>query len=171
LEPSEQWLEDNDLTFKDLGSYRIEDDPIKSSELLRLLNSGFKESDVESQLLEIVLPKAERENSAQPWQKRLNTLLQEDRAFRWTLKSLAQELAVHPVYLARVFRAQFGCSATTYLLRRRLMNCAKALTEGRPAVDIAFENGFADQSHFARSFRTFYGTPPAEFQRKWFQLF
>lgn len=171
LEPSECWLEENDLKVEDLGKYRIESDPVKGSELLRLLANGFEEPSIENQLLEILLPRAAVETISLPWQKRLASLLKEDRTFRWTLKTLAEELAVHPVYLARVFRAQFGCSATTYLLRRRLMNCAKALTEGRASVDVAFENGFADQSHFARSFRSFYGTPPSEFQRKWLQMF
>lgn len=171
LEPNDRWLAQFGLTPSELGQYRLESDPVKSSELLRLLCNGFQEPDVDAQLLEIILPPTEANPKEQPWQRKLAEIVREDRSLRWSLKSLAKELAVHPVYLARVFRAQYGCSLTTYLLRRRLMRCAQSLLAGRALMDVVFENGFADQSHFTRSFRSFFGVSPTEFQRKWLQLF
>jgi AraC family transcriptional regulator len=36
---------------------------------------------------------------------------------------------------------------------------------GRLLTEIAFECGFADQSHFIRSFRSYYGMTPLEYRR------
>jgi AraC family transcriptional regulator len=82
------------------------------------------------------------------------------------LEELAREAGVHPVHLARAFRAAYGTSPGGYLRRRRLEWAAEQLRQSeRPLAAIASEAGFADQSHFTRAFRAAYGEPPGAWRR------
>jgi AraC family transcriptional regulator len=164
LEPSSQWLSQLELSGSDFGIYRLESDPFRCSELLRLLLLGFESPSAEDQLFEILLAPRESAEESRSWLRRLDELVREDAA-RWRLNTLARELAVHPVYLARTFRARYGCSVTEWLNRRRLVESARALLEGRQVSEISHELGFADQSHFGRAFRGLFGTAPTQFQR------
>lgn len=166
LEPSDRWLDKFGLAAKDLGQYRIDDDPVRASDLLRLFVEEFSGPDSEERLLEVILPPAEVVEPNSAWIRRLEATLGDERPNRWSLQSLAAELAVHPVYLARVFRNRYRYSLTTYLLRQRLIRCAKMLANGHSASDVALAYGFADHSHFSRSFRAFYGVAPSRFSRQ-----
>jgi AraC-like DNA-binding protein len=41
----------------------------------------------------------------------------------------------------------------------------RLLTAGASSLDVALSTGFADQSHFIRSFKRVVGTTPAQYQR------
>jgi AraC family transcriptional regulator len=166
LEPTEEWLSTRGLRPADLGPYRIEADPVRMCELLRLAMLSFEDSDVESLLLEILTPAGESKADL-AWFRRIHNLVQSSGAARWTLQSMAAEVGVHPVYLARVFRARHGCSFTTFVGRRRMIHAARELAAGRKASEIAHELDFVDQSHFARTFRAWLRTTPAAFSRIW----
>ncbi len=84
----------------------------------------------------------------------------------WTLVQLANEANIHPVHLSREFSRHFHTHLGDYL---RLVKVQRAMTLlGEPErllTEIAFECGFADQSHFIRSFRAYYGMTPLEYRR------
>lgn len=78
---------------------------------------------------------------------------------------VAAAVGVHPVYLARAFRAHFGYSPSELVRVRRLENAARMLREtSRSLSEIAFENGFASQSHFSTSFVTHTGCTPSAYR-------
>lgn len=82
------------------------------------------------------------------------------------VRSIAGELRVHPVYLARVFREQWGCTPREYLQRVRMRAAAERVTSTRqPLAEIAFETGFSDQSHMTRLFTRMAGVAPAALRR------
>jgi AraC-like DNA-binding protein len=60
-------------------------------------------------------------------------------------------------------------SASRYILRRRLEECAKQLSSamwrGHTLTEIAFACGFNSSAHFTRAFRGEYGVTPSEFRR------
>jgi AraC family transcriptional regulator len=84
----------------------------------------------------------------------------------WTLVALAKEVNVHPVHLSREFPKYFHTNLGDYL---RLVKVQRAMVllgnEERLLTEIAFECGFADQSHFIRSFRNYYGMTPLRYRR------
>ena len=83
-----------------------------------------------------------------------------------TLAELSAIAGVHPGHLTREFRRHYGCSAGTYLRRRRLDWAAERLARSdEPLAAIAASAGFADQSHFTRQFRAQFGCTPAAFRR------
>lgn len=82
-----------------------------------------------------------------------------------TVSSLAAELSMHPVALARAFRREHGCSLTAYRRRARVRRAIELLTSTRmPLAEIAGESGFSDQSHLSRIFREELGATPSSFR-------
>ncbi|HEX4525850.1 MAG TPA: AraC family transcriptional regulator [Gaiellaceae bacterium] len=78
---------------------------------------------------------------------------------------LAQEVGVHPSHLARGFRARFGENLGAYVRNVRLDWAADRLVRTDVALArIACEAGFADQSHFTRSFAGRFGLPPGRYR-------
>ncbi|MEM7585697.1 MAG: AraC family transcriptional regulator [Acidobacteriota bacterium] len=102
-----------------------------------------------------------------PWLVRVHDLLHDRfREPRLALDELATVAGVHPVHLARSFRAAYRASPGEYLRQLRVDWAADALTTTeRPLAEIASEAGFADQSHFTRVFRAAYGMPPGAWRR------
>ncbi|PZP12646.1 MAG: hypothetical protein DI607_09290 [Sphingomonas hengshuiensis] len=105
---------------------------------------------------------------APAWLRRCQDALRDDPAFALEadgLNRLARSFDLHPVYLARAFRAVSGCSPGDYARRHRLERAAAAVAStSRGIVDIAADAGFHDQSHFTRSFRAAYGIAPAAYR-------
>ncbi|HZN03846.1 MAG TPA: helix-turn-helix domain-containing protein [Candidatus Polarisedimenticolia bacterium] len=84
-----------------------------------------------------------------------------------TTAGVAHEVGIHPVHLARVFRARHGMTMGAYVRRLRLDWAARRLTRSRdPLCDIAVAAGFADQSHFTRAFKRHLGDTPHRFRRR-----
>ena len=63
-----------------------------------------------------------------------------------------------------------GETVGAYILRRRLEECARAMSDpaqrGRTVTEIAFLHGFNNASHFGRVFRERFAATPSEFRRK-----
>src|SRR5262249_40908413 len=88
--------------------------------------------------------------------------------FREPLRSsqIAARSGVHPVHLARVYRRFHGESLADCLHRLRVQHAARLLTNpDLTLAAIGAESGFADQSHFIRTFRQLIGTTPGEFRQ------
>lgn len=82
--------------------------------------------------------------------------------------AVARELCVSERTLHRLF-AQAGVSLGRYVLDRRLERCAISLTESRddrPISLIADRAGFADLSHFSRTFKQKYGVSPRLYRQQ-----
>lgn len=82
------------------------------------------------------------------------------------LTTLAQIAECSPGLINRLFRQQFGLPPYEYLVQLRLRHAARRLREStQPLADIAYETGFADQSHLQRFFRRAYGTTPQVYRQ------
>lgn len=84
-----------------------------------------------------------------------------------TQKDLMREVPISPRQLQRGFKDRFGLTTKAYMRIARL-NAVQRYMRAQATPDfatIAYENGYADQSHFIREFKAFTGAPPAEFIR------
>ena len=80
------------------------------------------------------------------------------------VRDIAARAGVHPVYLARQFRRFFGSSVVSYLQRTRVTRAADLIaSSSMPLSAVAFQAGFADQSHLSRSFRAGTGFTPGAY--------
>jgi AraC family transcriptional activator of tynA and feaB len=79
--------------------------------------------------------------------------------------------AVHlsPRRLHQLFEAD-GETVGAYILRRRLEECARAMSDAsqrsRTVTEIAFLHGFNNASHFGRVFRERYQSTPSDYRRR-----
>ena len=65
---------------------------------------------------------------------------------------------------SRRFRETFNTTFRDYLMRIRIVEARRLLTEGRVSITgIAYSVGFNDGSHFARMFRRFTGMLPSDY--------
>jgi AraC-like DNA-binding protein len=82
---------------------------------------------------------------------------------------VARACGITARYLHHLFSGQLETVAR-YILRRRLEDCALAITDptqrGRTVTAIAFERGFNSTTHFGRVFRARYGLTPGEYRRR-----
>jgi AraC family transcriptional regulator len=82
-----------------------------------------------------------------------------------SVAALARRVRIHPVHLARVFRAHLGVSPGEYARRRRVERATdRMLRTSEPLAEIAAALGYADQSHFTREFAREAGQSPARFR-------
>ncbi|RYY58016.1 MAG: AraC family transcriptional regulator [Chitinophagaceae bacterium] len=76
-------------------------------------------------------------------------LFMSERSFE---RKFMQEIGISPKLFARIIQFRFSMQQIT-------------LDAGRQLTDVGYENGFADQSHFIRSFKQFSGKTPRVFRR------
>src|SRR5262245_9616173 len=100
------------------------------------------------------------------WLARVRDLLDDRFAKPLTLAELAQLADVHPVHVAAAFRRQYGCTVGQYVRRRRIEYACRELTSSATGLaEVALAAGFADQSHFCRTFKRLTGLTPAAYRQ------
>lgn len=132
-------------------------------EMLRSDNSNLA---IETLLLELIGGAGASSNRATPtWALRLADLLNDRWNEQLSLDELSLAVGAHPVTISKHFRKYFSCTLGEYLRKLKvdrslslIKNSAMSLTE------IAFHCGFADQSHFTRTFQRVTGFLPKEFR-------
>jgi AraC family transcriptional regulator len=84
-----------------------------------------------------------------------------------SIASVARDVGVHPVHLARAFRRFFGCTPAAYVRRVRVERAALMVRSTPMALaEIAAMCGFVDQSHMSRAFVRDIGGTPAAYRRQ-----
>ena len=99
------------------------------------------------------------------WVRTVRDCLHESTPHIVSLRELGEIVERHPAHVARAFRQTYGVSVATYARARRLewATIAVAATDD-PLARIALDAGFADQSHFTRSFRHHHGVTPGRYR-------
>lgn len=106
-----------------------------------------------------------RGQSPPKWLRTVVELLHSQFSETLTLMTIAKTVDVHPGHLARQFRKHQGCTVGDYILRLRMESACRSLAMSAATLsEIALANGFADQSHFSRTFKRFTGMTPAVFR-------
>ena len=101
------------------------------------------------------------------WLKRAREIIRERFADDLTPSAIAGEVGVHPVYLSTAFRQKFGVTLGEYVRRLRIEHACTELGKGDlPLAAIASQAGFADQSHFSKTFKLYVGITPNEYRRR-----
>jgi len=81
-----------------------------------------------------------------------------------SVRELASIASMSRFQLTRQFQRAFGLPLHAYHLHARLEEAKRRLGLGAPIVDVAADLGFADQSHFHRRFKGWFGITPKEWQ-------
>ncbi|MDR6564382.1 MULTISPECIES: AraC family transcriptional regulator [unclassified Arcicella] len=100
------------------------------------------------------------------WVATINEILNDQFADNLTLGFLSETLNIHPVHLSRDFSKYFHCTFGEYIRKLKVQKSLSLLSDKRKQLtDIAFECGFADQSHFIRCFKQINGMNPSAYRK------
>jgi AraC-like DNA-binding protein len=75
--------------------------------------------------------------------------------------ALAEMIGLTECHLIRAFHLEFALPPHAYHLRLRLAAASELLSQGLSVSSVAYQCGFADQSHLSRKFKEVYGLTPA----------
>lgn len=175
IEISPEWFEQLHVS-KDAveGSLQIENPAIK----LMLLKI-FKETKMNDQTFELsvqqlllnIFSQLSANKIVQPernprWVKQINELLHENFMEKISLTELSKILDIHPVHLSRDFQKYFHCNLGEYIRQLKInKSLILLLNKNTPLTEIALECGFADQSHFIRTFKENMGVTPLKYRK------
>jgi AraC family transcriptional regulator len=82
------------------------------------------------------------------------------------VEELAREKGLSRSNFSHLFRSATGESPGDYLRRKRLDRAMELLRQSRLSIkEIAARTGFADSTHFCKSFRARYQMSPGAFRR------
>ena len=107
------------------------------------------------------------ESSGKPqWVNKIQELVNENTSDSLSLKHLARLTDIHPVHLSRDFHKYFDCNLGEYTRKKKIEKAISLLMDPKKnLLDIAYECGFADQSHFIRNFKKEKGLSPLAYRK------
>jgi YesN/AraC family two-component response regulator len=100
------------------------------------------------------------------WVYKVRDILNGQFSEKITLDYLAAELDIHPVHLSRDFSKYFSCTLGDYIRKTKVERALSLLSnKSMSLTEIAFNCGFADQSHFQRCFKQTIGIAPFKYRK------
>jgi AraC family transcriptional regulator len=132
-----------------------------------MMNDPFVFTSVQMLLLEF-LHRAEKwrdEEKIPAWMVKVHELLHDRWAETLTLKDLSIGVGVHPVTLSHYFPRYFSCTLGAYMRKLKVEKALAMLKSSGSLMNITYQCGFFDQSHFSRTFRSLTGFLPSQYQK------
>lgn len=102
-----------------------------------------------------------------PWQIKIAMKMMEDTATPDTmLADVAARLGISVTHFIKAFGNSVGVSPYHWFIERRIVRSMTLMEDATlPLAKIATECGFADQSHFTKTFSRLIGMPPGRWRR------
>ena len=172
LELSDKWLTGYDIEFKiDPADFSLRKCDFKF--LFVKLYDEFLNQDSASLvsmnniLLQIMGNKIYEINNGTPsWVPKIKEFLYDNWTTNISLKELSTIIGIHPVTISKNFTRYFGCTLGEFIRKYRIEKALYMIrTTDLHLTDIAFICGFADQSHFIRTFKKYTGAVPLHYRK------
>ncbi len=128
----------------------------------RIARSGFLQTEPEA-------PRPQHYTGGlAPWQiKRVRAYIDDHLAERMPLKIVAAQVRLSTSYFSRSFSKSLGLPFQRFVAHRRIEHAQQLMVAmDQRLSDIALTCGFADQSHFSRTFSRLVGETPARWRRR-----
>lgn len=111
---------------------------------------------------EVPAPRAERDGLVQE----VKEYLEQRADLNITLTELSATFRCNPYHLLRSFKKAVGLPPHAFMLNARIEKAKLLLLDGVPPAAVAAETGFADQSHFHKTFRRILAATPRQYQSR-----
>jgi len=175
IEFEKSWFKNKQLDIALWEGSRLIENP-KLHHILAKLYSEFKFQDTFSeasidlllfQLCENIESIQNDKNSNEPpWINSLKEILHEDHE-NLSLQYLSNQLGVHPSHLSRAVPKYLSTTLGDYIRQQKIKKAVNLIIDSNQSfLDIAFNCGFSDQSHFIRTFRAYMGVTPNQYKTK-----
>ncbi len=82
-----------------------------------------------------------------------------------SLANLSRTVGISPFHFTRMFHEPVGLPPHRFLAQQRLYLAQKLIRSGISVMEAGLGCGFQNLSHFSRSYRRFFGTPPGRDKR------
>lgn len=107
------------------------------------------------------------ENKKSAITKEIISYLHEHFAEKISLEQVAKNVYLSPFYISKVFKEEIGETPINYLIKIRLENAKHLLLNQKDLSikEISSIVGYEDAYHFSKSFKKYYGIPPAEYKK------
>lgn len=100
-----------------------------------------------------------------PWVLQIKEILNDRWSENISLQELSNVLGIHPVNISRYFPKYVGCTFGEYIRKIRIARSLPLLRSSPLSLtDISYECGFADQSHYCRTFKQLTNFSPRKFR-------
>ena len=83
-----------------------------------------------------------------------------------TLEDMADHLYLSRAYISRSFPQYFGVSFREYVTQVRLAHAVQEMHSGATLTEIAYHNGFVNETAMIRAFRKYRGMTPSEYRKQ-----
>lgn len=104
-------------------------------------------------------------NDAPAWVNRTEEYLRANVHNKITLAALASAAGAHPVTISKYFHKYWGCTLGQHIRKLKVEQALPLIKAGKHTLtEVAFVCGFADQSHFTRTFKQCTGLLPTIYQ-------
>jgi AraC family transcriptional regulator len=105
-------------------------------------------------------------NDAPVWVNRTEEYLRANLHNKITLSALSSAAGAHPVTLSKYFNKYWGSTLGQHIRKLKVEGSLSLLRSGKHSLsEVAFACGFADQSHFIRTFRQCTGLLPTQYRK------
>lgn len=175
IETESNFFERYDVPKNKIEGSLMLDNPVLKALFRRMfvsanMNDGIRDMAIEESLLHVfsILSGLKNCDSAgiPAWVKKVKEALHEANTDTLTWEGLSQIAGVHPVHLSRDFPKYFHTTVGGYLRRLKIEHAVDLLRDKDTSLTtIAYQCGFADQSHFIRTFKMATGITPLRYRK------
>ncbi len=157
LDPYMQLKEEVKRTISgEFGTNRRGAEILESDGIMRLLLAPFLRNS------QAFSGKKSRDNL---WLQNILTYVENNFDDEITLRTLADQVSLHPTYFSDLFFEITGVRPIAYIARKRIDKSQMLLLGTSKSIkEIAFESGFRSVSYFNRAFKKTYHMSPGEFR-------
>lgn len=105
-------------------------------------------------------------NKSLPWINTIDEILRNNLHQQPSLNYLSTAVNMHPVTVSKQFHRYYSCTLGEYVRKLKIEKAIELIKSSRYSLtEIAFECGFADQSHFIRTFKRLTGVLPLAYKK------
>ncbi|MBE7896674.1 response regulator transcription factor [Paenibacillus polymyxa] len=97
--------------------------------------------------------------------KQVQELIAQDKGQELSVKTIADQVYLHPVYLSKIYKAETGEGLGDYIIRMRMERALYLLKYSNKKIyEITTELGYQNPQYFSKMFKKHYGMTPHEFR-------
>ena len=111
---------------------------------------------------------AQQEESAKSFiVKQVHEIVANNLSHDTTVKTIADRVFLHPVYLSKVFKAETGESLSDWIIGYKMERALYLLkATNKKIYEITSELGYQNPQYFSKTFKKYYGLTPQEFREQ-----